>query len=170
MAAPPPVDGDRLTPIGRQWLRRMEDKGMLADVAHASPDMLRVVVANATRPVVASHTGLRGTCDRPRNLTDEEARGIAATGGLVGIGFWREAVCDVSVEAIVRSIRYAVALVGVDHVAFGSNFDGGAPTPVDVTGLAHLTHGLTAAGFSDEDIAKISGGNVMRVLRRILPP
>lgn len=165
-----PAAGDGLTPIGRQWLRRMEEKGMLVDVSHASPATLQMVVANATRPVVASHTGMRGACDRERNLTDEEARGIAATGGVIGIGFWREAVCDVSVDAIVRSIRYAVGVVGVDHVAFGSNFDGGAPTPVDAAGLPHLTRGLTAAGFSDEDIAKIAGGNVLRVLRRVLPP
>ncbi len=169
-AAAEAAGGDGLTPIGRQWLRRMEEKGMLVDVAHVSPATLQMVVANATRPVVSSHTGLRGACDSPRNLTDEEARGIAATGGLIAIGFWREAVCDVSVDAIVRSIRYAVGVVGVDHVAFGSNFDGGAPTPVDAAGLAHLTHGLTAAGFSDEDIAKIAGGNVLRVLRQVLPP
>ena len=169
-AAAEAAGGDGLTPIGRQWLRRMEEKGMVVDVAHVSPATLQMVTANATRPVVASHTGLRGACDSPRNLTDEEARGIAATGGLIGIGFWREAVCDVSVDAIVRSIRYAVGVVGIDHVAFGSNFDGGAPTPVDAAGLAHITHGLTAAGFSDEDIAKIAGGNVLRVLRRVLPP
>ena len=159
-----------LTPIGRRWLRRMEEKGMVVDVAHAAPSTLRMVVEHATRPVVASHTGLRGACDRPRNLTDEEARGIAATGGVIGIGFWREAVCDVSVDAIVKAIRYAVGVVGIDHVAFGSNFDGGSPTPVDAAGLAHLTHGLTAAGFSDEDIAKLSGGNALRVFRRVLPP
>jgi microsomal dipeptidase-like Zn-dependent dipeptidase len=120
--------------------------------------------------VVASHAGLRGTCDNPKNLTDDEARGIAATGGVIGIGFWREAVCDVSTDAIVRAIRYAVGLVGIDHVALGSNFDGGSPTPMDAAGLAHLTHGLTSAGFSDEDIAKISGGNALRVFRQVLPP
>ena len=159
-----------LTPIGRQWLRRMEEKGMVVDVAHAAPSTLRMVVEHATRPVVASHTGLRGACDRARNLTDEEARGIAATGGVIGIGFWREAVCDVSVDAIVKAIRFAVGVVGIDHVAFGSNFDVGSPTPVDAAGLAHLTHGLTAAGFSDDDIAKLSGGNALRVFRRVLPP
>jgi membrane dipeptidase len=159
-----------LTPIARQWLRRMEEKGMVVDVAHASPSTLRTVVENATQPVVASHTGLRGACDNPRNLSDEEARGIAATGGVIGIGFWREAVCDVSIDAIVKAIRYAVGLVGIDHVALGSNFDAGSATPMDAAGMAHLTHGLTAAGFSDEDIAKLSGGNALRVLRQVLPP
>ena len=143
---------------------------MVVDVAHASPATLRMVVENATQPVVASHTGLRGACDNPRNLSDEQARGIAATGGVIGIGFWREAVCDVSVDAIVKAIRYAVGWSGIDHVALGSNFDGGSPTPMDAAGLAHLTHGLTAAGFSDDDIAKLSGGNALRVLRRSCRP
>ena len=158
------------TLIARQWLRRMEEKGMVVDVAHASAPTLQMVLDNATRPVVASHTGLRGTCDNPRNLSDAEARGIAATGGVIGIGFWRDAVCGLSVDAIVNAIRHAVRLVGVDHVALGSNFDGGSPTPIDAAGLAHLTHGLTAAGFSDEDIAKLSGGNALRVFRSVLPP
>jgi microsomal dipeptidase-like Zn-dependent dipeptidase len=60
--------------------------------------------------------------------------------------------------------------VGIDHVSLGSNFDGGSPTPVGAAGLAHLTQALTAAGFSDDDIAKISGGNALRVLRNVLPP
>lgn len=162
--------GGGLSPIGRQWLRRMEEKGMVVDVAHAPASTFHMVINHATRPVVASHAGLRGTCDSPQNLTDDEARGIAATGGVIGIGFWREAVCDVSIDAIVRAIRYAVGLVGIDHVALGSNFDGGSPTPMDAAGLAHLTHGLTSAGFSDEDIAKISGGNALRVFRQVLPP
>ena len=89
---------------------------------------------------------------------------------MIGIGFWRDAVCGLSVDAIVNAIRHAVRLVGVDHVALGSNFDGGSPTPIDAAGLAHLTHGLTAAGFSDEDIAKLSGGNALRVFRSVLPP
>lgn len=159
-----------LTPIGRQWLARMEAKGMVVDLAGVPEPRLQEVLAQARRPVVASHTGLRGTCDNPRNLSDDQARGIAATGGLIGIGYWREAVCDLSIDAIVKAIRYAVALVGVEHVALGSNFDGGAQTPMDAAGLAHLTHSLTAAGFSDDDIAKLAGGNALRVLRDLLPP
>ena len=62
-----------------------------------------------------------------------------------------------------------MALVGIDHVSLGSNFDGGTRTPIDAAGLARLTHGLTAAGFSDDDIAKISGGNAWRLLRSVLP-
>jgi microsomal dipeptidase-like Zn-dependent dipeptidase len=89
---------------------------------------------------------------------------------VIGIGYWRDAVCDVSIDAVVKAIRYAVALVGIDHVALGSNFDGGARAPIDAAGMAQLTRGLTAAGFSDDDIAKMAGGNAWRVLRSVLPP
>lgn len=171
MAVPPAgAAGDGLTSIGREWLRRMEEKGMMVDVANAPEPTMREVLANAHSPVVASHAGLRGTCDNPRNLSDDQARAIAATGGVIGIGYWRDAVCDGSIDAIVKAIRYAVALVGVEHVALGSNFDGGARAPMDAARLAHLTHGLTAAGFSDDDIAKLAGGNAWRVLRSVLPP
>jgi microsomal dipeptidase-like Zn-dependent dipeptidase len=166
MAAPPSVHHPLM---GRQWLTRMEEKGMVVDVAHAGATTLRDLVGEARLPVVASHAGLRGNCDDPRNLTDEQARGIAATGGVIGIGFWRDAVCEASVDAIVAAIRYAVGLVGVDHVAFGSNFDGASPMPIDAAGLAQLTQGLTAAGFSDDDIGKLAGGNALRVLRAVLP-
>lgn len=160
---------DGVMSLGRLWLRRMEEKGMVVDLANAPQPTLREVLANARQPVVASHTGLRGTCNTPRNLSDEQARGIAGTGGLIGIGYGPQAVCDVSIDAVVKAIRYAVALVGIDHVALGSNFDGAARTPMDAAGLAHLTHALTAAGFSDGDIGKLAGANAWRVLRSVLP-
>ncbi len=77
-----------LTDAGREMIRRMEARGMLVDVAHASVATIDDVLAMAARPVVASHTGLCGIADNPRNLTDEQARAIAATGGVIGIGFW----------------------------------------------------------------------------------
>ncbi len=173
MAAPPAStvgpDG-LLSASGRAWLNRMGEKGMVVDVANAAPPVLKEILAHARFPIVASHSGLRGTCDHAGNLSDEQARAIAAGGGVIGIGFWPAAVCESSIDAIVKAIRYAVALVGIEHVALGSNFDGGARTPIDAAGLAHLTRGLTAAGFSDDDIAKLAGGNAWQLLRRILPP
>ena len=80
-----------------------------------------------------------------------------------------DATCDTTLDAIVRSIRYAVDLVGVDHVALGSNFDGGRATPIDAAGLAHLTQTLMAAGFTEDDIARIAGANAWRLLRSLLP-
>src|ERR1043165_10157303 len=102
----------------------MEARGILVDLAHASPRTVDDVLAVATRPVVDSHTGLRATCDNARNLTDEQVRRVAATGGLVGIGSWGTATCGTDAAAVARSIRYAVKVAGVEHVALGSGFDG----------------------------------------------
>jgi microsomal dipeptidase-like Zn-dependent dipeptidase len=158
-----------LTDDGREMVRRMEARGMLVDVAHASAATIDDIIALAGRPVVASHTGLRGVCDNARNLTDAHVRGIAETGGVVGVGFWPTACGGEDVEAIVRSIRHAVDVGGVEHVALGSDFDGAVPEPFDATGLVLLTEALLEAGFADDDIAKIMGGNVRRLLAEVLP-
>lgn len=158
-----------LTPFGRQVIARLEEKKMLVDLAHASRALIDDVLAIATRPLLVSHTGVEGTCPRSRNLTDAHLRRIAATGGVIGIGYWDGAVCDTSVKAIVKAIRYAADTVGVEHVALGSDFDGAVHTPFDASGLAQLTQGLAEAGFSQPDIAAIMGGNMRRLLLEALP-
>jgi membrane dipeptidase len=158
-----------LTDKGREMVRRMEARGMLVDVAHASPRTIDDVLAIATRPVVDSHTGLRGVCDNQRNLTDEQARRIAATGGVIGVGFWDAATCGEDARAAARSMRYAANLVGVEHVALGSDFDGAVVEPFDATGMVEITQALVDEGFSDEEVALIMGGNVRRLLSETLP-
>lgn len=159
-----------ITPFGRQVVARLEARGMLIDLAHASKPLIDDVLVMAKRPVLVSHTGVAGTCPGPRNLSDDHLKRIAATGGVVGIGYWDGAVCDAAVPSIVRAIRYAVDKVGVDHVALGSDFNGATRTPFDVTGLPQLTQGLLQAGFSSSDIQAIMGGNVQRLLLNSLPP
>lgn len=158
-----------LTPLGRQVIERLEEKAMLVDLAHASRPLIDDVLAMATRPVLVSHTGVEGTCPGTRNLSDKHLQAIAASGGVIGIGYWSTAVCDTSVAAIVKAIRYSADLIGVAHVALGSDFNGTVHTPFDVTGLAQLTEGLQGAGFSAEEIAAIMGGNVQRLLLASLP-
>lgn len=158
-----------LTEMGREMIRRMETRGMLVDLAHASRRVIEDVLAMATRPVVVSHTGVRATCDNNRNLSDEQIRGIAATGGVIGIGYWNMAVCGTDATAIAAAIRHVVDLVGVEHVGLGSDFDGAVPEPFDTTGLVEITQALLDAGFSDQEIGLIMGGNVIRVLKEVLP-
>jgi microsomal dipeptidase-like Zn-dependent dipeptidase len=158
-----------LTPLGREVVRRLEEKRMIVDVAHSSPRAIEDVLAMATRPVVASHTGVKGTCDNTRNLSDEQLRGIARTGGVVGIGFWETAVCGQDVASIARAIRYAVGVAGLEHVGLGSDFDGAVTTPFDASGLPLLTEALLAEGLREDEIAAIMGGNVFRLLRQSLP-
>ena len=163
------VEKTGLTDKGREMIRRMESRGMLVDVAHASPRTIDDVLAIATRPVVVSHTGVRGVCDNRRNLSDEQARRIAATGGVIGIGFWEAATCGVDARAAARSMRYAANLVGVEHVALGSDFDGTVTEPFDTTGEVEITQALLDEGFSDDEVALIMGGNVLRLLSETLP-
>jgi membrane dipeptidase len=158
-----------LTDGGREMVRRMEARGMLVDLAHAAPRTIDDVLAIATRPVVVSHTGMRGVCDNRRNLSDEHARRIAATGGLIAIGFWDAATCGEDARAAARSMRYAANLVGVGHVALGSDFDGTVVEPFDATGMVEITQALLDEGFSDEEVALIEGGNVLRLLSETLP-
>lgn len=158
-----------LTPFGKEVVRRLEAKRILVDLAHASPRVIDDVLAQATRPVLVSHTGVRGTCPGPRNLSADHVRRIAATGGVIGIGYFPGAVCGKDAGAIVRAIRYTVNLVGVQHVALGSDFDGATGVPFDTTGLPLLVQELLDSGFSDKDIAAIMGGNLLRLLLAQMP-
>jgi len=150
-------------------IKRMEAKRMIVDVAHASAAVIDDVLAMATRPVLVSHSGVKGTCDNQRNLSDEQLKGIAGTGGVIGIGYWETAVCGTDAKAIAKAIRYTANLVGVDHVGLGSDFDGAVVTPFDTTGLVQITDALLAEGFNDDEIGRIMGRNVLRVLIQNLP-
>lgn len=158
-----------LTPFGRAVISRMERRKITVDLAHASPQVISDVLAMATRPVVVSHGGVAATCPGPRNLTDDQLRAIAANGGLVGIGYWDAAICALTVPAIVQAIRHAVSVMGVEHVALGSDFDGATQTPWDTSALSLITEGLLQSGMPPEDIARVMGGNVLAFLQRTLP-
>jgi microsomal dipeptidase-like Zn-dependent dipeptidase len=163
------IDKGGLTDAGREMVRRMEARSMIVDVAHASAATIDDVLAIATRPVVASHTGVRGVADNARNLSDHHLRGIADSGGVAGIGFWPTACGGEDVGWIARSIVHAIDVAGVEHVALGSDFDGAVPEPFDATGLVMLTDALIEAGLDDTAIARVMGGNVRRLLGEVLP-
>ena len=124
----------------------------------------------ARRPVVSSHGGVQATCDVNRNLSDEEIRGVAATGGVIAIGYWEGAVCDTSPAAIARAMTHVRDLVGVEHIALGSDYDGAVTVRFDTAGLVHVTQALIDAGFSEEEIRAVMGENALRVLRAGLLP
>lgn len=88
---------------------------------------------------------------------------------LLGVGFWEAAVCDVSPAAIVAAIRYGIALLGEDHVALGSDYDGATTVPFDAAELAVLTETMLRAGMTPATIRKVMGGNIARFLREQLP-
>lgn len=158
-----------LTAKGRAMVARMEARGMVLDLAHASAATIDDALAIATRPVVASHTGVKGVCDNSRNLRDEDLAGIAATGGVVGIGFWDTASGGKAPEWIARSIAYAVERIGPEHVCLGSDWDGAVEVPFDAAGLAILTDQLLRVGLDEASIRLVMGENVLRLLAETLP-
>lgn len=162
-------EGTGLTPFGREVVQEMQARGMVIDLAHAAPQMVRDVLAMpGTRPIV-SHTGIYSHCQTHRNLPDDLMQAIAAKGGVIGIGFWADVTCDASPDGVAAAIVAAVALVGEDHVSLGSDFDGAVTTGFDASQLASLTDALLRAGLTETVIAKVMGVNMMRFLAETLP-
>lgn len=158
-----------LTPLGRDIFARMEALGIVADLAHLSPEAVSELLALATLPVVVSHGGAKGTCPGTRTLSDDQLRAIAAVGGVVGIGFWDDAVCGTAPADIARAIAYVARRTGPEHVALGSDYDGAVTVGFDASALPAVTQALLDEGFSDDEVRMILGGNVLRVLGAVLP-
>jgi microsomal dipeptidase-like Zn-dependent dipeptidase len=158
-----------LTPLGRQVVERMQTLGIAIDLAHVSPASVADALSLATQPVVVSHTGVQATCPGPRNLSDEQIRGVAKTGGVMGIAYFEGAVCGTGIGDIVGAMSHVKQLVGARHIALGSDFDGAVSTAFDTTQLASLVDGLLAAGFDEAEVRGVMGENALRVLAATLP-
>lgn len=163
------LDKGGLTRLGVRMIRRMEERGITLDLAHASARTFDDALALATKPVVVSHTGVRGTCANERNLTDDQLRAVARNGGVVGIGFWETAVCGADAKSIARAVRYTADLIGVRRVALGSDFDGAVTVPFDASRLSLVTDALLDEGFAPDEVRSVMGENVLRLLSNNLP-
>lgn len=154
-----------LTNFGRQVVKEVAARGMILDLAHSSPQVARDVIEMTDMPLVVSHTGIRSHCDTKRNYPDDLMQAIAATGGVIGIGYWEDVTCDDSPLGVARTIQAAIDLVGEDHVALGSDYDGTVTTGFDTAELAALTQAMLDIGLTEAQIRKVAGGNMVRVLR-----
>ncbi|MCX5766521.1 MAG: dipeptidase [Gemmatimonadetes bacterium] len=163
------LDKGGLTPLGVSVVKKMEEKGIIVDLAHVSAKAVDEVLAMATRPLVVSHGGVAAVCPGPRNWTDDQLRRLAVNGGVIGIGFWDAAICDPTPNGVAKAIRHAVDVAGIDHVGLGSDWDGAIASAFDATGMPLVTEALLKQGFSEADIAKIMGENVIRLLLQGLP-
>ncbi len=173
-----------ITPFGWSAVQRALARGMIIDLAHASPAAIDDFLdRSAGAPFVVSHAGLRSVCDHQRNLTDAQVRRIVRAEGLIGIGAWKIPLCMTDaapaaayVSRMVETIMRAMALAdlehpgrGQDYVALGSDFDGWVRVGFDASGWPLVTEGLLGAGLTEAQIARIMGGNVCRLLLRALP-
>ncbi len=156
-----------LTPFGRTIVRRCEELGVLVDVTHCSNRSFADVLGTATRPVLATHTGFRRFAPFERNLSDEQAKEIARSGGMIGVITWNDLLGGDSIEAMADSIVHGATVAGARHVGIGTDFDGwvfSAQGIRDATRYPALTERLAARGFSEEELRGILGGNYLRVL------
>ena len=164
------IEKGGLTAKGRAAIRRMEALGMIVDVAHCSHACVADILAMARRPVVSSHGGVQASCKVNRNLSDAEIRGVARTGGVIGVGFWDAAVCGTSPRDTARAMKHVRDLVGIEHVALGSDYDGATTVRFDASQLVQVTQALLDEGFTHEEIRAAMGGNALRVLRAGIEP
>jgi membrane dipeptidase len=208
-----------LNEFGRSVIREMNRLGIIVDVSHVSDKTFWDIVETSTKPVVATHSNCRAIANVPRNLTDEQIRAIAKTGGVVSVVFypafvqpgWKERKDEldkeiqplvdeasrkarggpslrriardrvrereysarlppVPVARVVDHIDHIVRLVGVEHVGVGSDFDGIQATPAGLSSVAdlpNLTAELLRRGYTEEDVTKILGGNILRVMEEV---
>jgi len=162
-----------LSELGRAAIVEMNRLGVVVDVSHTSRAAMLESVALSAFPVVASHSCVRALCNHPRNLDDTQLDALAASGGVVQITavpyFVRRggSVHDTNIGHFCDHIEYVVRRIGVEHVGIGSDFDGGGELADwrDVSQSGNVTAELLARGFDEEAIAKVWGGNFMRVLR-----
>ncbi len=164
-----------LSDAGRRLVRRAHALGVSVDVSHASDRAVADVLALARETsgvVVATHSNARALCDHPRNLTDAQLRGIAATGGVVGLNFHAPFVVrgrPATLADVVRQARHLVQVAGVDHVAIGADFEGGIRPARGLADAAHfpdLARALLRSKMSESAVKKLFSENALRVLCR----
>ena len=143
----------------------MQARGLILDLAHSSTQVVRDVLEITDMPLVLSHSGIHSHCETKRNIPDELMQQIAATGGVIGMGYWQDVTCNDTPTGIAASILAAIGVVGDGAVSLGSDFDGSVATALDTSELAAITQALLDAGLSEVSIRKVMGENMLRVLR-----
>jgi microsomal dipeptidase-like Zn-dependent dipeptidase len=167
--------GYGLTPFGREVIAELEGRGIIVDLAHVSSAGIRDALPLLTRPFLVSHTGLlalaggrsrwRRYAPATRNVSSEDARLVAQAGGVIGLTLSTSLLGARTPAAFAQAVHRAAETVGLEHLAIGSDFDGGLETIVDAARLPALTQALLDSGFSREAAAAILGGNALRTLR-----
>lgn len=168
--------GEGLSEFGRALLEKMSALGMLLDTAHLGRKAFADVVDCYRGPIINSHSCCQKFVPGDRNLDDDQMRAIARTGGLVAVTFvpkFLAASGEVTSHHVFAHLQHMAETVGIDAVAIGSDFDGVDQLPSDLQDprdLVNLVQRMLDAGWSDSDVAKVLGGNWLRVLAAVLPP
>ncbi len=158
-----------ITKYGQEAIKEMLRLEIMIDLSHSSENVVKDVLNLTTQPLLISHTGFNGYCPSPRNIDDSLMKEIAASGGLIGIGYWDAAVCGNTPRDVASAIQFGIKLVGAEHVALGSDFDGAVLSGFDTSELIALTHELLEAGIEESDIRLVMGENLLHFFERNLP-
>jgi membrane dipeptidase len=161
--------GEGLTAFGQEALQQMQSLDIILDVSHSSEQVVQDVLATSRQPLLVSHTGFYGHCPSPRNISDDLMQQIAAKGGLIAVGYWDGAICSPNASEIAKAVKYGIELVGIEHIALGSDYDGAVSVPFDTSELVYLTQAFLDVGLSEFQIKQVMGGNMLRYLQLHLP-
>ena len=162
-----------LSEFGRQVIKSMDSLGIIIDISHVGKKTIEDILTVTTNPIIASHSGVRALRNDKRNLYDEQIIAIANSGGVIGVVFYPPFLTTSTtarIDTVIKHIDYIKNLVGIDHIALGSDFDGIDKVVVgleDVTKYPDLTMALLRKGYSYEDVKKILGGNFLRVFKQV---
>lgn len=160
-----------LTKLGKDYIKKLEEKHILIDVSHTSKKSFYDILKNTNNPIIASHSCADAICHHRRNLSDDQIKKLAKTGGVIGICFCKPFLTNknkATVKDIIKHINYIVNLVGIDHVTFGSDFDGVEEEHKledirSVKDMNKIIIELQKEGYRKDEIEKITSGNFLRV-------
>lgn len=159
--------------FGEQVIREMNRQGIMVDLSHAAEKSFYDALDISTKPIVCSHSNCKALCDVPRNLTDDQLRALAAKGGVAHVtlyhGFLRNDRCEASIMDAILHLEHAIKIMGVEHVGLGSDFDGdgGVKGIADSSEMINFTLHLLRRRYNERDIARIWGGNWLRVMAKV---
>ena len=160
-----------LSDLGKELVKLLNYYGIMIDISHPSKEAIKQMIQLSKAPVIASHSSARALRDHPRNLDDEQLNWVKENGGVVqtvALGSYLTDRKDPppSISDFVDHIDYMINLIGIDHVGISSDFDGGGGIVgwQDASETMNVTEELRNRGYSEEEIAKIWGGNLLRVL------
>ncbi|MCA9771813.1 MAG: membrane dipeptidase, partial [Myxococcales bacterium] len=167
-----------LTALGREYVRKLNEKRIFVDLAHISPEGFwdAVEIHDRAQPLIVTHTGVKGVHDHWRNLDDRQIKAVADSGGVVGVmyqsSFLGPSIFRGKIDWIVDHLDHIIAVAGEDHAALGSDWDGTIIPPVEMrcsTEFPRLVQRMLDRGWSPERIRKVLGTNFLRSLELLRP-
>lgn len=159
--------------FGEQVIKEMNRCGIMVDLSHAGEKSFYDALSISSKPIVCSHSNCKALCDVPRNLIDDQLRALAKHGGVAHItlyhGFLRNDSQEATVMDAIAHLEHAISVMGIEHVGLGTDFDGdgGIRGLADSSELINFTLHLLRRRYSERDIARIWGGNWLRVMAQV---